>query len=455
MAAKEKKPNAKLQHERLCRGWSQKKVGMEIGTSKEMISRWETGERAPSLYYQEQLCRLFGLSAEDLGFLDLPHEEISPARLPQEVLPTPTYSSSQDIMAIMPEKKGDILGISRRQVLHGMLDAACTTLVLAPYALLNDDAVDRLTAVVTRHFAIDDEVLNDLSAVTQRHWRLSVNLSVEVLSSIMGHFQTVIRLLKRSHPTNISKRLYSIAGEAAQIIGKILFDIHEYELAWAYYSFALHAAQNAQNHTLYAAGLGRISLLAISNDQPKEALSLLEYGYKLPMQNKRIRAWLWIIEAEASAHLDNTDTFTRAMENAEHIAHEFSLEEDLYATGFNLSRLAGYKGSCYLRLNNIEAALEALREAYALLDPFYIRRKSVILAHIGTAHAKQGDIKGACDYACQSLTIIAQTGSLDTLRRIHALRAALGSSNENTLVKDLDQQMLLVQQHITQSSPVL
>ncbi len=92
MEAKEKKSNTKLQHERLCRGWSQKKVGLEIGTSKEMVSRWETGERTPSLYYQEQLCKLFGLSTEDLGFLDPPQDEPTP----QEVLPMPTSNTSSN-----------------------------------------------------------------------------------------------------------------------------------------------------------------------------------------------------------------------------------------------------------------------------------------------------------------------------------------------------------------------
>ena len=63
MDAEEKKPNERLKHQRALRGWSQRKVGFEIGASKEMVSRWETGERMPSPYYQDQLCVLFGVSA--------------------------------------------------------------------------------------------------------------------------------------------------------------------------------------------------------------------------------------------------------------------------------------------------------------------------------------------------------------------------------------------------------
>ncbi len=71
MGENEKQPNEQLRTERLRRGWSQKKVAFDIDTSKDVVSRWETGERAPSLYYQEKLCRLFGKTADELGFIQL------------------------------------------------------------------------------------------------------------------------------------------------------------------------------------------------------------------------------------------------------------------------------------------------------------------------------------------------------------------------------------------------
>lgn len=71
MGDKAKQPNEQLRTERLRRGWSQKKVAFDIDTSKDMVSRWETGERVPSLYYQEKLCRLFGKTADELGFIQL------------------------------------------------------------------------------------------------------------------------------------------------------------------------------------------------------------------------------------------------------------------------------------------------------------------------------------------------------------------------------------------------
>jgi len=61
--------NGRLRHERELRGWSQKRVADALGTNKSMISRWEGGVMTPSPHFREQLCQLFGKTAEELGFL--------------------------------------------------------------------------------------------------------------------------------------------------------------------------------------------------------------------------------------------------------------------------------------------------------------------------------------------------------------------------------------------------
>src|SRR5690242_3589382 len=67
---REKKPNPLLRRERQLRGWSQQKVAELVGTSEDVVSRWERGERKPSPFFQEKLCVLYGKSAEELGFIE-------------------------------------------------------------------------------------------------------------------------------------------------------------------------------------------------------------------------------------------------------------------------------------------------------------------------------------------------------------------------------------------------
>jgi transcriptional regulator with XRE-family HTH domain len=58
-----------LKAQRLKKNWTQVYVATMIGTSDVEVSRWETGAAEPTLYFREQLCKLFGKTPEELGFV--------------------------------------------------------------------------------------------------------------------------------------------------------------------------------------------------------------------------------------------------------------------------------------------------------------------------------------------------------------------------------------------------
>jgi transcriptional regulator with XRE-family HTH domain len=58
-----------LRYQRQKRGWSQQRVAEQIGTSMDMVSRWERGTSMPGPFYREKLCALFQADAEELGFI--------------------------------------------------------------------------------------------------------------------------------------------------------------------------------------------------------------------------------------------------------------------------------------------------------------------------------------------------------------------------------------------------
>jgi transcriptional regulator with XRE-family HTH domain len=62
-------PNERLRRARSLKGWSQGDLAEQVGTSFEMVSRWERGITVPSPYYRQRLCNVLGQSAEDLGLL--------------------------------------------------------------------------------------------------------------------------------------------------------------------------------------------------------------------------------------------------------------------------------------------------------------------------------------------------------------------------------------------------
>lgn len=75
-------PNVRLRHERQLRGWSQAHLAEQIDVPDYYISRWERGEVLPSPYYQQKLCEVFGMTAEELGML-----QTTPLTLPVDHSP--------------------------------------------------------------------------------------------------------------------------------------------------------------------------------------------------------------------------------------------------------------------------------------------------------------------------------------------------------------------------------
>src|SRR5579884_3887187 len=61
-------PNKNLIAARHRKTWSQAKAAEEIGIDRKTYVRWEKGQRAPQMRTLELVCKVFGMSAEELGF---------------------------------------------------------------------------------------------------------------------------------------------------------------------------------------------------------------------------------------------------------------------------------------------------------------------------------------------------------------------------------------------------
>jgi transcriptional regulator with XRE-family HTH domain len=460
MEEQEKHPNYKLKYERELKGWSQQRVAESIGTSDQAVNRWENGQHKTSKHFQTKLCELFGKSAEELGFLSQP-EKTNEARdvhrekgkgqalesshfslLRQEndsqksEVPLSTNSRS---LSSLPGL--DMLLVSRRHVLKEILNAACAALLLSPSLFLSQNTRERLEIMTAHPSYVDEEAVNDLATITQRYWALSKNASIDLLSGVAGHFTTIAQLLKEPHPTPIYERLCALASENALLLGKTFHDIREYDLAWEYYKFSLRIAQDTQNTDLWANGVGRIALLLIYWGQPQHALPFLHEAQNKEIHNQRLKPWLSAIEAEIHAMLGNVESCQRSLERAKSVQLPASLADDIYATGFNPSRAAGYEGACYVRLRQPEHALPALETAFSLCDPTALRRRSTLLADRGTVYAQLGEVQTACSLILEAVDMTAQTKSLVVLQRIYKGRSELDPWKNSAEVKALDERV--------------
>ena len=373
------------------------------------------------------------------NLLGYPAEIIAPVNNSRSIISLKNAKNMQEIISTLSDMHE--VDKPRRELLQELLSIACFSLVLPPKELLNPDSWEQLSAATIHSLSIDSEVLDDLDTITQSYWRLRANIASDnLLSGVLGHFQTIIQLISTSQNETTWKKLYSVAGETAQIIGQMLFDIHDYANAWSCYKFSINAAQNAYNYDLESVGLGRMSFLYTYNKQAYKALPLLQKAQQLPKTtgNDIISPWISAIEAEVYASMGDSDACSRALERAEQITTQKTT--DLYATGFNISRLAGYKGACFVRLGKPEFARSALNEALRLLNPSAIRRQSTLFTDLAKTYIQQNEIEEACKLAAQALMLTTQTHSLSVLQRIRGICDELDQWKETQPVQELNNQ---------------
>src|SRR2546421_3013363 len=71
-------PNDRIRRARSLKGWSQADLAEQVGTSFEIVSRWERGVTVPRPYYRERLCAVLGQTAGELGLLRSRPEAFTP-----------------------------------------------------------------------------------------------------------------------------------------------------------------------------------------------------------------------------------------------------------------------------------------------------------------------------------------------------------------------------------------
>ncbi len=67
----------RVNYERVRRGWSQAQLAEQLGCDFKTVSRWESGQRVPLLYFQQKLCQLFGMNGYELGLQRPDEAELS------------------------------------------------------------------------------------------------------------------------------------------------------------------------------------------------------------------------------------------------------------------------------------------------------------------------------------------------------------------------------------------
>jgi tetratricopeptide (TPR) repeat protein len=292
-------------------------------------------------------------------------------------------------------------------------------------------------------------MLLQLEANARSCWKLIPDVlgtfSHDLLHYVQEQLAAVTTVLESSPPPDIRVRLASIAGELAQIIGEILFDLKENYQAEQYYNVAIEAAKIAQNDVMQAVALGRKCFIPIYNHDAGRGLPYIERARALTKENapNLTRAWLAAVEAEILANMAEEKRCRKALDNCESALKHAQPGESSYAR-FSYPTLLGYKGICYIRLKQLHVAEKVLCEALTIIEPDRIRHKSIILVDLARTYMQQGEIEEACQYASQALVIILQVKSARVFQRVLNFRHMLQPWQRTMVVKHLDEEIASV-----------
>ncbi len=442
----DKKPNNKLKRQRALRGWSQKKVGLSIGTSKDMVSRWETGERETSLYYQEKLCVLFGLSSVDLGFIDssaddnlVLHSFVKPQSMSLEgfsgidnVFTSFSISSdsrdkafqlftkaiSPSILKVIQELGRDDMSIVRRE----FLNLAGTSLVLSGLG------TDRNSFIANMFY--DDHIQLLENEITTR-WNLYHTGGTILANRGLDMWISEVEKFSQEADNGVQKnRAHALLSMSYQLQGSILRDKMNYDQAHDFYKKAFFAADEVSDLELKSSTLGRRGVTFIQQKKPIEAIEYLESGLAVidNLHLPYLKGYILQALSEAHAMAQHASQSKKSIALAEDALGSKKEVVERSLCQFNTTSITAQKGVNAVLLHEYPLAINLLNEGLASYDQRLLRGRARLIAQKAEAYYGLHLIEESALTAKEAFSIASTIGSQKTIDRVQILHMDLAQS---------------------------
>ena len=460
MKEREKHPNSLLKRERELRGWSQQKVAERLGTSEQVVNRWENGQHKPNRYFQTQLCELFGKSAEELGFMNKQtvarvEEETQKQHVIQnsEQLERSSYPSQAIVMKSAEELEAENVSRyfmpTRREILEFV---GATTASFAASEVFGTDILHEFACVLNKPSVLEEHHLSLLEERAVQLWKYrddGILLPHELYAAVERHCQQVIRLLDGSLLPTMRTRLLTIASKMVVLNGALLYDVGRHEQAREYQRFAIQAAAQATQPILQAIAYAWMSFSWTYERQYLEASNAITQALTILTDLNEDRgtfAWLTAVAAEISANLGKYDESCSFLEQAESSLGSSIDQRHVYLHQFSNAQFRGFRGVCYQALYHpkkpethglLDQARDALEQA--LLDSSAsIRQKQLYLADLASVYARRGEVEMACTLTKQTVDLMHLAMPKNVLQRMTEIQQLLWPWKETKYVKDLN-----------------
>jgi transcriptional regulator with XRE-family HTH domain/tetratricopeptide (TPR) repeat protein len=427
-------------------GWTQQEMAERIahlawmerrervGVNADMVAKWERGAKGISPRYRELMCRLFGVTPDQLGL-----RHTSPAVTDR----TRSRTDDQSLVAMLDNAAGllDQLGAAGTALAPHMLQAwkDAVTTRRTMLGLLDLSATDPVG-----HARAATATVADLEQLAERYHALyETSDPSALLTSVAAHVQMAQDALRQDPGADERRRLLRNLAEVAILAGRLAADdLGNAMSGRAYYSLAHDTAREAGDDELTAFAHGHAAQLAANEGMSTAALDHLNAASEHARSTPTMTSWL--ASTEATIHADRGDhTAARDALDRAQIALDQCASRPA-PTSFRRccsTHLTAATGRALLRAGDYNSACETLAMVLNQARQIPRRQSVLILIDLAAVELNSGNLPDACLHATQAAHLLHQVDYALGVARLRAFRAAAQQPMPNGALRILDEHL--------------
>lgn len=381
-----------------------RQVGRALSLSVRQVRRWEGAEPPlPLPAYQEVLESLFGLPIERMGF-PAPWPGAPRRELGEEAGPTPGGASAARSYRDDRERAEPV---KRRQFVAGAValgsaasawpEPAAKPVPAARTGTAAAAATERTAALSAsaRRAALDPQAVAGFAAITAQHRALYWTVPAEtMIDPVRSHAELGTELIGATGSSMLRARLAAPVAETALLAARLsFFDVQRPECAGAFFDTARQAAKESGDPALLSAVLAHAAFPAAFAGVAGQARALIRQAIEIGLRGASAeqRSWLYAVQSEVEARLGDGRAATEAIARAEAELGRGGPARPAWLDFYDASRLTGFSGFCQLAAGRPSRAAEALEHNLRSLTPGAGKQRSITLADLAGARARQGE----------------------------------------------------------------
>jgi transcriptional regulator with XRE-family HTH domain/tetratricopeptide (TPR) repeat protein len=402
-----------------------------VGVNADMVAKWERGVKGVSPRYRELLCRLFGVTPDQLGLKNTPPITGDRAR---------PLLDDQSLVAMLDNAAGllDQLGAAGTALAPHMLHAwkAAVTTRRTMLGLLDPSATDPVG-----HARAATATVADLENLAERYQGLYETADpAALLTSVAAHVRLAQDALRQDPAPDERSRLLRNLAEVAILAGRLAADdLGNLMSGRAFYSVAIDAAREVADDQLTAIVHGHAAQLAAAEGLTVAALDHLTAVREHAQSTPAIASWLATIEAiihadrgDHAAARDALDRAQTALDQPGGRPAPASFHDH------GTVQLTAATGRLLLRVGDHSHAREVLTAAVGDPRPPGRRQRVLILIDLATAELHSRNLAAACSYATHAAELLHRAAYSVGSARLREFRTAAQGPLTTVALRALD-----------------